>query len=389
MVIAAVHRLTNETWRLLHDPSPDGATDLRLQWDSVRRWFGGGPVYGDIMTDNHPPASWLMLWPLLGWPSLETARWLWAIATLPALLALVVWTIVGCEATTPLERIVVGLVPLSMFATSATIGNGQLIIHVLAVLVPAILLLRDSSGPDRRVPANWARELTAVTLFVVAMVKPTLTLPFCCLVVALPWRIRPALLVAVGYAAITFAASAFRDATAVELMLEWLARGTSSAVRGAGTGGYGNLLSWFGRIGLSDFGATAGALLVVAMGAWALFRRRADVWLLMGVCALVARLWTYHRLYDDLLILLPMIALYRVAAAASGPSDRQRVVAGMLLGVTWALSLAPARVLAWPGLPSELLAGASSFAWVADGIFLIGVSTTMPSFDRRESAPQS
>jgi hypothetical protein len=37
------------------------------------------------------------------------------------------------------------------------------------------------------------------------------------------------------------------------------------------------------------------------------------LWLLLGVTALVARFWTYHRWYDDLLILLPMIALFRIA----------------------------------------------------------------------------
>jgi hypothetical protein len=31
------------------------------------------------------------------------------------------------------------------------------------------------------------------------------------------------------------------------------------------------------------------------------------------VAAIVARLWAYHREYDDLLLVLPLIALYRLA----------------------------------------------------------------------------
>jgi hypothetical protein len=37
------------------------------------------------------------------------------------------------------------------------------------------------------------------------------------------------------------------------------------------------------------------------------------------VAAIVARLWAYHRLYDDLLLILPLIALYRLARSDAPP----------------------------------------------------------------------
>ena len=41
-----------------------------------------------MVTAAYPPATYLMLWPLLGWLDLGAARWLWAAVTLPLLLLL-------------------------------------------------------------------------------------------------------------------------------------------------------------------------------------------------------------------------------------------------------------------------------------------------------------
>ncbi|MBM2812808.1 MAG: hypothetical protein HW416_3567, partial [Chloroflexi bacterium] len=66
--------------------------------------------------------------------------------------------------------------------------------------------------------------------------------------------------------------------------------------------------------------------------------RRADVWLLLGVSAIAARLWIYHRWYDDLVILLPMLALVRMARGHTGPGTAP---AGWLLACAVLTSLAP------------------------------------------------
>ena len=57
----------------------------------------------------------------------------------------------------------------------------------------------------------------------------------------------------------------------------------------------------------------ASLLVLFLLGCWTLRHRAGDVGLIFGVTAIVARFWTYHRVYDDLLILLPMVALFPIA----------------------------------------------------------------------------
>src|SRR5262245_2714479 len=80
MILASAYRLNNEFRRLLFDQGFSGAVDLKFRQNDVSRWFGGLPVYQD-KDAIYPPASYLMLWPLLGWLSLDHARWLWAVTS--------------------------------------------------------------------------------------------------------------------------------------------------------------------------------------------------------------------------------------------------------------------------------------------------------------------
>ncbi len=67
----------------------------------------------------------------------------------------------------------------------------------------------------------------------------------------------------------------------------------------------------------------------------------------MGVAALIARAATYHRWYDDLLLLLPLIALFRLAKM-EGQSPRVAVGAGALFGALWLSLLAPGALYVLP-----------------------------------------
>jgi len=92
MILASAQRLNNEFRRLLFDQSENGAIDLKFRYDDVHRWVSGLPVYQNIHA-IYPPASYLMLWPLLGWLSLENARWLWAITSFAAMIWLMALTV--------------------------------------------------------------------------------------------------------------------------------------------------------------------------------------------------------------------------------------------------------------------------------------------------------
>ncbi|MCJ7620122.1 MAG: hypothetical protein MUP64_07900 [Anaerolineae bacterium] len=111
-------------------------------------------------------------------------------------------------------------------------------------------------------------------------------------------------------------------------------------------------------------------LVFAALGFWTYEHRKGDFWILLGVTALVARMWTYHRVYDDVLVLLPMVALFRIAkreAASQGAS----VAAGLLLAATILAMLAPARWehFAWPW--SFAFTGGHTLVWIVVLGFLL------------------
>lgn len=69
----------------------------------------------------------------------------------------------------------------------------------------------------------------------------------------------------------------------------------------------------------------------------------ADRWILMGVSALAARFWAYHRLYDDVLVVLPAVALFRIAERGWS-ADGSDVAAGIWLALLVLIMLVPARL---------------------------------------------
>jgi hypothetical protein len=139
---------------------------------------------------------------------------------------------------------------------------------------------------------------------------------------------------------------------------------------GTARDGYVNQHSWLETIKLEGLEGPASLLVFMILGIWIYRYRRADIWILISVTALVARFWTYHMWYDDLLILLPMIALFRIAnqlapAAASG------LLAGPLLAITILTTLAPGGLYLLPMPWKELYVALQTITWVAVLLFLL------------------
>ena len=68
-----------------------------------------------------------------------------------------------------------------------------------------------------------------------------------------------------------------------------------------------------------------------------------DFWLLLGITAIFARVWVYHKVYDDVLLIVPIISLVRI----TGNIDRDkrvRMVSLTLLIITVATMLMPATI---------------------------------------------
>jgi hypothetical protein len=363
MAIAAAIWLGYEFWRLVWPSGEMGAIDLRQRHDEMQAWFTGKPVYGDIITAVYPPASYAILWPLMGWLTVTAARWFWAATTAIAL----IWTVLVCVresgAHTPSQRTFVGLMPLSMYATGATIGNGQLLVHILPILVTGLLLLKSKEP-------NWRQDLLAAVLVLIALVKPTATAPFFWIVLFVPGRLRPAIIVSIGYVALSFFAALFQNTGLVTLLFKWSDRAAVGVEWGTARGGVANQHSWLENIKLEGLEGPSSLLALMILGFWIFRYRRADIWILMGVTALVARFWTYHMWYDDLLILLPMIVLFRIAIQRAPVAATDRLAAP-LLAMTLLTLLAPGGLYLLPMPWNKLYVIVQTITWAAVLIFLL------------------
>lgn len=365
MAVVALVWLGYEFWRLLWQStpiwptSPVGAVDLNVFYDVVHRWFAGRPVYSEMRNAVHPPATYAILWPLLGWLEPAPARWLWAVTTVATLGWLIYLIVRESGADTLLQRSFVALIPLSMYATGATIGNGQLIVHLLPMLIAGLLLLcRGECG--------WREDLLASALVLMALVKVSVSVPFFWIALFVPGRLRPAVLVASGYVALTLIAASFQAPGTPTLFHDWLVRASAVGARQ----GYADLHIGLATLGLEEWILPTSLLVLATLGLWIYRHRHADLWLLLGVTALVARFWTYHRWYDDLLILLPMVALIRIAK--EGPSaDGGDVMAGVLFVTTLLATLAPGGLYLFPPPWNTLYVGGQVIVWLAVLIFLL------------------
>jgi hypothetical protein len=353
MVGAAALRLSNEFPRLVFEKGHSGAIDLIELREQVRLLFAGQPLYRLRPAAVYPPAACVVLWPFLGWTSVAEARWLWAATTGLALVVLISLLVGASSASTRLEKLFIAATPLAVYSTSATMGNGQLGVHLLTALTAALVLL---SAARRRLPA----DACAAALYAAALIKPSLTAPFFVLLLLPHTAVRPAALIVALYAAITWFATQFQEAGFVGSLLDWMQLSMQATDQ---QGSYANLHSWLAAWGAQSWSGVASLLVLASFAVWTYRHRHADLWVAAGVGALVSRLWTYHRLYDDVLVLLPMIALFRIAKHADS-SDAARVRAGCALAILWAASLAPARLLvAAPPWPSLFAAG-QTITWL-------------------------
>jgi hypothetical protein len=280
---------------------------------------------------------------------------MWAVTTIAALGWLVCLVVRESGANTRLERVFVALMPFSMYATGAAIGNGQLIIHLLPALLCGLLLLYSR-------PSGWRTDISAAFLMLLTLVKPTVSFPFFWLVLFTS-RVRPAVLVVLGYVGLTVFAASFQHSSFSTLLRELLSQPT------LGQRGQANLQAWLISLGLREWAFPAAAAVLAALGLWTYLHRRVDFWLLLGVAALAARLWTYHRWYDDLLILFPMVALFRIAK--TGPSDGSDLLAGVLLAITVLAMLAPGGLYLFPSPWNTFYMSAQVVVWLAILSFLL------------------
>jgi hypothetical protein len=99
---------------------------------------------------------------------------------------------------------------------------------------------------------------------------------------------------------------------------------------------------------------------------------------LLGVAALVARFWAYHRWYDDVLIFVPMVALLRDVRSVD-PAGPSRHLAAVLLVLLAGLGAAPASILHLPSPWSDLFKAAKTATWLATLGYLLWLARRRPA----------
>lgn len=360
MAAIAAAWLAYELYRLIASPASigpiavhPGGIDLKLPHLMVNDWFAGLPVYTGPREGQHPhpPASMAILWPVYGGPSIARATAVYLLVTLASLAWIVVAAVRESRAASPLERALVALVPLATYPAGATIGNGQTTVYALAAALGALLLLRYR-------PPGRGRDLAAAALLLVAMGKPSLCAPFVLLALVLPGGARPVALLVAAYVALTLFAASFQPLGLRDQFGYFLAQASRiGSLNGAAD--LHALVTWLG-VPSTMAAASAGTLVLLAWWLWR--HRHADFWLLAGVTAIAARFWTYHRWYDDLLIVLPLVALFRLAKTDAGVPRR---VAGALFALTLAFLLAPGGLYLLPPPWVVAYVGVQAVLWLA------------------------
>ena len=358
LATAAALKLADEFRRLVWDSGPNGAVDLKHLHTWTALWFNGQEFFRQTNAAVYPPATYVMLWPLLGWMSFNAARWLWAGTSILALIAIILLIVRIAAADTRQEKVFVALLLLSINGTGVALGNGQLILHLLPALLAGMMLLERDG-------ATLGREVSAAALITWAMIKPSVAAPFFCILFG--WqRWRVLLLVLLFYAVLTLAAASFQQEDLLTLFKLCLAKASTATAHFAGTR---NIHALLVAAGLEQWLTLSSVVIFAAFGVWATYYRAGDRWVLVAVAALVARIWSYHRLYDDVLILLPEIALFRIAKQSLLP--RQRTIAGTLLAVTALAMLCPARLLDQPSEWSWVFNAIHTILWLALLMYLI------------------
>jgi hypothetical protein len=361
-----------------------GAIDLDQRYRETQAWFQGKPVYRAIGTAVYPPATYAILGLAFNVMSWSVAKAVWFVASLASIAWLSVLLVRHSLARSRHERVFVALMPFAFYATGAALGNGQLIPFVLPLALAALLMLAR--------PGLSRHDLWIGSLFMLlSLVQPTIAAPFFWIVMFRSPRMRAALIVVAGYIVMTGVALLFQmralprfggQANPLGVMEVWTQRAQGGTAHGSITGGYGTVHNLLAELGIRGWNWPASLLLLAVAGAWVFRHRRADIWVLMGVTAIVARFWTYHRWYNDLLLIVPLIALFRLLRTPElGP--RAKVVATVIFIWVWAFLLAPGVHFSIPS--PQVFIGIEIIGWLLALLFLVAYA----EIERRRANPIS
>jgi hypothetical protein len=243
------------------------------------------------------------------------------------------------------ESFIALIIPLTLNATGVAIGNGQLGIQVLVLMMGALLILQ-------RKEKHISNDILVSLMIVLALIKPSVTAPFFWIILLVYPNYRVILLTISIYLLLTIVPFYFRDSNMFDyfffkevtsVVKQTYSNVVYGTITGSSHGGYANLHSLLAFFGLERLNLIASGILLIIFGFWVYLNKKSDIWLLLAVTAIFSRLWMYHRVYDDILLIVPMITLFRLIKLEH-LSLNIRQISLVLLIITTVSMLAPARL---------------------------------------------
>lgn len=353
LTLITFSQLTFQFPWLIWGPSSSAAVDLQFYFKWTHQWFSDINIYAGVRPEGYPPASILLLYPLTGWLDLTPTRWLWGGFTIITLLLLCLLIIRVSDAKTWRDRIWLALIVLANNGVGVTVGNGQSTIPIVLLLLLAVLLLHTR-------PPTWRNDLLVAACYIGGSLKPNLSAPFFWLLLILPTgiRFRPLVLAAVGYLGLTLLAAQFVSTPLWELLQD-LARNSATYIGAARDP---NLQYVLVKLGLTPIALPISIGIWFALGVWIWRYRKADLWILLAVTTLVVRFWSYHRAYDNLFIVIPEIALWRMIHFQT-KTRGSNSVAAVLLAVNVLVTIAIISTAPLSGWLAILIQAAQGITW--------------------------
>jgi len=151
-----------------------------------------------------------------------------------------------------------------------------------------------------------------------------------------------------------------------------------------GTRGHASLHTWLEAAGLSKWMLPASLFMFGLAGLWTAIYRWACPWILLSVAAIVARLWVDHQVFDDLLLWIPLIALFRLTQLDA--TLWVRLTAAILFALNWFSLIAPARFLTPDHYLSSVAVPVQTTVWL--GTLLFSMMLAHRDIVRAQDIPQ-
>ena len=277
----------------------------------LHQYHGPDPEFNRVQSEHlasiysHPEEPVYPPWAyapalIFAWPAWRVDLIYYMLIDTACIAILVAGALRICKPRGTLEQFAVAAGTLGIASICTTLGNGNFGL----IVITAIML---TFWFDRR---NF--PVVAGVLFWIAMIKPTISLPFA-VVFLLRGRWKPLVVTA----ALSIASCLFPwivDRTDPLTML----REAVQTARHFQYGGYG-MINWLQQSGVPEPAITplAAVLVIVPSAIFFFFNRNLPLWKNLAILAVLGRFWGYHMAHDNIMLFFLSCALWRILFASS------------------------------------------------------------------------